>query len=180
MVSIGDRAGLSPSAASLAVCGDLPEPLRRLAGYRPTVSEYGRLETEVSKPCDARQLSRAVLGDHPRRTADPPITATPGRIAGEEHAAAAIEKEGRVPAGVAGCMDRCKTGTDIGPSALNASSTGIGSGGGMMAPTTRMQPFGGCAFVPPSISCASIAWATTRAPDRRRSSATLPTWSGCQ
>jgi hypothetical protein len=93
VVSIADRAALSPSAASLAVCGELPEPLRRFAGYRPTVSEYGRLKTEVSKACDARQLSRAVLGDHPRRTADPPITATSGCITGEEHTAAAIEQE---------------------------------------------------------------------------------------
>jgi hypothetical protein len=57
-----------------------------------------------------------------------------------------------------------KPGTDIGPSAVSASSTGTGSGRGMMAATTRIKPFGGRAFATPVISGASIAWATTRGP----------------
>ena len=36
-----EQPALSPSAVSLGACGELPEPLRRLAGYRPTVPEYG-------------------------------------------------------------------------------------------------------------------------------------------
>ena len=35
----------------LAVRGELPEPLHRLAGYRPTVPEYGKLKTEVPEAC---------------------------------------------------------------------------------------------------------------------------------
>ncbi len=57
----------------LAARGELPEPLRRLAGYRPTVPEYGKLKTEVPEACDARQLGHAILGDHPWRTTDQSI-----------------------------------------------------------------------------------------------------------
>ena len=39
-----------------------------------------------------------------------------------------------------------KPGTDIGPSAVSASSTGTGSGGGMIAATTRMKPLGRLGF----------------------------------
>jgi hypothetical protein len=93
---------LSPSAVSLAACGELPEPLRRLAGYRPSMPEYGRLETEVREPRNACQLGCPVVGDHPRRTANPPVAPTTGSITRKEHAPVAIEEKGCVPAGVAG------------------------------------------------------------------------------
>ena len=49
----------------------------------------------------------------------------------------------------------------------------------MIAPTMRRNRFDD-RFSSPEITGASIPWATMRARDRRRRSATPPTWSGCQ
>jgi hypothetical protein len=59
------------------------------------------------------------------------------------------------------------------------SSTGTGSGGFVSAATTFMKPVKTMGSSPVMVG-ASAMWATTRAPERRRSSATPPMWSGCR
>ncbi len=48
----------------------------------------------------------------------------------------------------------------------------------MIRATIFNTPVGGSGVIAPEISGASAACATTRAPERVRRSATLPTWSG--
>ena len=52
-----------------------------------------------------------------------------------------------------GVWKAVKPGTDIGPSAVSLSSTGTGSGAGMMAATTRIKPLSGWGFVPGDHRC---------------------------
>ena len=97
----------------------IPEPLRRLAGYCPAVPEYGRLKTEISEPCDARRLGRAVLGDHRgERRIRPlrrPLAASPAKSTPPPRS----RRNGHVPRVWPGVWIAVKPGTDIGPSAVS-------------------------------------------------------------